>query len=348
MKVLFRTSVVLLFCVFLCTPFLSHASTQPSLERLLYYTDTDSGYASLEQHASQIDILSPQAFTFDATGTLSGGVSDRAMHVVAAHSNIKLMPLVENAHFSTDVIHTILTNDALQNILIGSLVTVGKQDNYWGWQIDIEHMDANDRELFTSFIQKTCTALHAVDLQCSVAVVAKVSDNPVDYIPDSWDEWAGAFDYPSLAQSADFLSVMLYDQADSIGPVSTLSWYNKVLAYATSVVPKDKLSIGIPFYAWEWTPGGTHKVASRTYQYVLDQIKLKTVRSTLFSDTLGTSIMSYTVRVNGTKQKRVLWYENVRSFALKYQILQDAGVRGFSGWAIGQEDARDWTLLPPR
>jgi spore germination protein YaaH len=33
---------------------------------------------------------------------------------------------------------------------------------------------------------------------------------------------------------------------------------------------------------------------------------------------------------------------------LKTDILKKAGVLGFSGWAIGQEDARIWTLLPKK
>jgi spore germination protein YaaH len=344
--------MMIVLSISLCVPVLSYAKTKakvkakPSLERLLYYTDTDTGYASLKAHASQIDILSPQAYTFDANGVFSGGVSDRAMQIIKKHPKIKLMPLIENAGFSMDIAHTLLSNPTLQDTFINTLVAVGKQNGYWGWQIDIEHMDAGDRALFTSFIQKTYTALHAQGFEFSVAVVAKVSDNPADFSAASWDGWAGAFDYAPLAQSSDFLSVMLYDQDNSVGPASTLTWYSQVVAYATSIVPANKLSIGIPFYAWEWVPGDDKKTSSHTYQYVLDQIKKKRVQSTMFNSVLGTGIMSYTVPVDGVKEKRVLWYENIQSFGLKYDILKKAGVRGFSAWAMGQEDPRIWTLLP--
>ena len=324
------------------------ATTTSSLERLLYYTDTSSGYKSLVKNAKKIDILCPQAYVFDAPGALKGGVSDRVLKIVKAHPTMKLMPLVENRWFDQDIAHTLLTTPSIQDSLIASLVAEAKTNGYWGWQVDIEHMDASDRSLFTAFIQKAYTALHAAGFEFSVSVVAKVSDNPADFSQKSWNEWAGAFDYAPLSQSADFLSVMLYDQDNSVGPASTLPWYQKVLSYATSIIPKEKLSVGIPFYAWEWIPGDTKKTASHTYQYVLDQIKKKSVESMIFNDVLGTGIMSYKVKVGGHKESRVLWYENVQSFSLKIDLLKKADVRGFSAWAMGQEDQRDWTLLSTR
>jgi spore germination protein YaaH len=321
--------------------------TTPPLERLFYYTDTDTGYASLKKHAAQIDIISPQAYVFDETGTLLGGVSDRATKVIKA-SSMRDMPLVENRWFDTDIIHTVLVTPSAQDTLIAALISQAQANGYYGYQLDVEHMLAADRTLFTAFTVKIGGALHAAGLKYSIAVVAKVSDDPADYSQKSWNEWAGAFDYVPLAQSADFLSIMLYDQDDSVGPASSLPWYTKVIAYATSLVPKEKLSVGLPFYAWEWKPGGQKKISAHTYQYVLNQIKDHMVVSTKFNSVLGTGLMSYKVKVSGHKESRILWYENVESFKLKTDILKKAGVLGFSGWAIGQEDARIWTLLPKK
>ena len=346
------TTCLVFATLFLSTPSITFGKTKviakpASLERVLYYTDTDSGYASLKKHANQIDIFSPQAYVFDATGALMGSVSSRTQKIITAHS-IKDMPLVENRWFDTDIIHTVLTTPSAQDALITSLLSEAQANNYYGYQLDVEHMLASDRALFTAFAEKVGTALHGAGLHYSIAVVAKVSDDPADYSQKSWNEWAGAFDYVPLAQGSDFLSIMLYDQDDSVGPASSLPWYNKVIAYATSLVPANKLSVGIPFYSWEWVPGGEKKISAHTYQYVLNQIKKKTVKSTNFNEVLGTGSMSYWVKVNGKKEPRVLWYENLQSFKLKYAILQKAGVRGFSAWAMGQEDARIWTILSKR
>jgi spore germination protein YaaH len=58
--------------------------------------------------------------------------------------------------------------------------------------------------------------------------------------------------------------------------------------------------------------------------------------------------MSFTKKVNGVKETRVLWYENILSFKLRYNTIKKEGLRGFSAWALGQEDDRIWTVLPIR
>jgi spore germination protein YaaH len=323
-------------------------TTTPTLERLMYYMDTDSGYASLKKNAGKIDILSPQAFTFDATGTLTADVSARMMNVWEDHTRIKLMPLVENEHFDLTVAHALLTDTVAQDRLIKDLVAIGKQNQYWGYQMDMEHMDHTDRALYTAFTKKMADALHAEGLQYSIAVVAKVSDDPKDFSEKAWTKWGGVFDYAALHPYVDFITIMVYDQDDSVGPTSTLTWYTKVIDYAKTVIPKEKLSIGIPFYGWEWIPGTGKKVSSHTYKFVTDQIKAKTVQSTQFNSVLGTGIMTFFVKKNGSKENRVLWYENVESFKLKIGVLKKEGVRGFSAWALGQEDSRIWGELSSR
>jgi spore germination protein YaaH len=298
----------------------------------------------LKAHAKQIDILSPQAYVFNATGTISGSISSRTFAITNTN-HIKVMPLIESAHSDINNNHALLINISAQNSLINSLITLANVHGFYGWQLDMEHASSSDRALFTAFAQRMGTALHAHGLEFSIAVVSKTSDNPADYDAITWNEWAGVFDYPALAQSADFLSVMAYDQPNSLGPVSSLPWFEQVTNYAESVVPKSKLSIGIPFYAWEWIPGNNKKLLSHTYQYALDLVKKNLIKAVVFNNTFGSDVMQYFLKVNGIKENRVLWYENIRSFTLKYDFLETSGVLGFSGWSLGQEDSRDWTLL---
>ncbi len=343
-----RSLIAILIAALLIAPLTSFAATPQKIERLFYYMDTDSGYESLKKNATKIDILSPQAFTFDETGTLAADMPARVMEVLEKHTRIKLMPLIENEYFDLNVAHTVLITPVAQDKLIADMIKIGVQNKYWGYQLDMEHMNVEDRDLYSAFSEKMATALHAAGLKYSVAVSPRHSDNQADYDAGSWQKWTGVFDYAALAKSADFVSVMVYDQARSVGPTSTLTWYGDVVNYSLKKIPKEKLSIGIPFYGWEWIPGGGKKIASHTYRYVTDQVKNKMVESTFFNDVLGTGIMTYFVKVNGVKEKRVLWYENVRSFTLKYDIIKKYGLRGFSAWALGQEDARIWNTLPKR
>ena len=70
-------------------------------------------------------------------------------------------------------------------------------------------------------------------------------------------------DYPAHGRMMDFIFFMTYEWGWSGGPpmaVSPLNQVRRVLDYAISVVPRDKIMMGIPLYGYDSTlpyvPGG--------------------------------------------------------------------------------------------
>ena len=73
-----------------------------------------------------------------------------------------------------------------------------------------------------------------------------------------WENWRGAYDLKALAQTVDLICLMTYDQHTRWtmpGPVAGWGWTTENLDYALKVVPKDKLSLGIPLYGYHWYAG---------------------------------------------------------------------------------------------
>jgi spore germination protein YaaH len=62
------------------------------------------------------------------------------------------------------------------------------------------------------------------NLKLSVAVIAQVSENPDDYPNNLWQRIIGVYDYSRLSFSSDFISIMSYDDPNSIGPVAGYAW----------------------------------------------------------------------------------------------------------------------------
>lgn len=307
--------------------------------RLFYYQGGVQARKSFLAHVNSIDVFAPQSYAFNENGDLSGSV-DPTLLAVAKQHGIKVMPLVTNGAFSQTSYQTILTDPALQAAAIQALVAEAQTYDYWGWQIDFEQMDASYKDAFSAFVQKAYVAMQQHNLVLSVAVVAKVSDTPNDYPNNLWQKLIGVYDYATIASSTDFVSVMSYDDPNSTGPIVEYAWLQKVLDYSLSYIPNTKLSLGIPFYYWQWntvTGERTGVGGNVGIQNVLKKHKVVLHYST----TEQAPYMTYSSHAKSF----IIWYENAKSIAQKVALITKNKLYGFSGWALGLELANVYSAI---
>ena len=343
-----KLSVFILIAVFslsVAAPvFAAAKSSAPKFEYLFYYVPGFTTFYSFQDNAAKVGIFAPQNFAFDGNGNLTGSLSDMVKGVITANST-KVMPLIANADFDSSTVDAFLHSQTAETNLINQLVVSAKANNYIGWQFDIEAIPVTDRDLYSKFVENAAKIFHAANLKLSVAVVARVSDNPSDLPAGSWDNWAGVYDYARIGKAADFVSVMAYDQAPSTGPVSSLTWFKKVVAFSLKSIPKSKLSIGIPTYGWEWNLATAKRVGSVSNAKIADLIATKQYIAKGYDSAIGEAWLTTDVTTNGTTTHYKIWYENAKSFAMKLAIAKADKLRGVSVWVLGMEDAGIWKLF---
>lgn len=295
------------------------------------------GIESLKKNAEKIDILAPQFYGISTSLKLVGGIDSKLQKIID-EKKIKVMPLVANAGFKQDVIHNLLVSQTAQDNVIKSLVSEAKKKKYIGWQFDFENISYLDKDLYSAFVEKAAKSLRENKLILSVAAVSR----SVDYEDtDAFKNWGGVFDYARLAKAVDFISLMTYDDPNSIGPVASLSFINKVLNYVKDKIPPEKLSMGIPLYYWGWSIRPLKKItASGTYQRLL-YIRSNFRHTLGFNETLGASWLSYFWQ----NKQYLLWYQSKQSFENKLDIIKQNNFRGFSAWVLGVEDPAIWNVL---
>jgi len=322
--------------VFFVVPFLGLAAAP---EKIFYMSQSkeEQGIESLKKNADKIDVVAPQFYGITGKLVFVGKLSVNLKQAIS-QTKVKVMPLVVNAGFKQSVMHDLLRSPSAQDEIIKGLVNVGKKDNYIGWQFDFENISYLDKDLYSAFVEKTAEALHRNNLTLSIAAVSR----SVDYEDtDAYKNWGGAFDYARLAGAADFISLMTYDDPDSVGPVASLPFVNKVLAYVKDKIPANKLSLGIPLYNWGWDASVSKKITSSgTYAGLLNI--QKNFRHDLgFDEALGASWLTY---FWNNKQYNV-WYQDKKSFENKLDIISKNNFRGFSAWVMGVEDPQIWSSL---
>ncbi|MDE1941433.1 MAG: hypothetical protein KGI66_04900, partial [Patescibacteria group bacterium] len=222
----------------------------PNMERIFYISGSylKEALADIRTRLSPGDVIAPQLYILKSDLNATGSIPDDIMHA-ARDKSLRIMPLIANQGFSQALMHSFLASSTAEDAVVSYIVDEALKRGYIGWQFDFEHMMSADRQQFADFASKAADALHARGLILSIAVVAQTDDATDTAM---YRDWSGAYDYSQLAEHADFLSVMTYDDPYSIGPTASLPYDKSVLAYLSGKVPPNKLSLGVPFYYYSW------------------------------------------------------------------------------------------------
>jgi len=354
MKNIAKKFLILFFCStlflfpFFCLPAeaLAQAGSAANPEKIFYMNQSGEkkGLISLQKNADKIDILAPQFYAVSDKLKLVGGLDAKLKKIIsqtlrqAQGKQIKVMPLVVNTGFKQSVIHNLLLSAASQDEVIKSLVAVAKKNNYIGWQFDFENISYLDKDLYSAFVEKSAQSMHENGLILSVAA----SSRSVDFEnTDAFKNWSGVFDYARLAKAADFISLMTYDDPNSVGPVASVPFINSVLNYVKDKIPPEKLSFGIPLYSWGWSVNPFKKITrSGTYDGLM-YIRSNFRHNLGFDEILGASWLTYFWNNNQYQ----IWYQDKQSFENKLDIIKKNNFRGFSAWVLGVEDPQIWSAL---
>ncbi len=305
---------------------------------LAMYYSLDDTFAlnSLLEHASAMTVLAPQCFWLDQDGNVQGGVSPAAMEV-ARQARLPVMALLYNRNFNREIATLFLHDRALQKRAIRKMATIASQEDLLGFQLDLENIDPSDENLYSRFVRDAAQEMHREDRLLSVAVVPR-------FLGSAPSQWSAAYDYPALARSADFLTLMAYDNSGRLGPpgpIAGYDWVKHAIEYAVQRVPRDKLLLGIPLYGREWSETGDgFQARTMPYQETKAVLERLSIRPQ-WDEKQRSPWFEY--QSNDTVCK--VWYENAKSLSAKLRLVERFQLRGFAAWRLGVEDPRLWSLV---
>jgi spore germination protein len=145
----------------------------------------------------------------------------------------------------------------------------------------------------------------------------------------------GGYDYRTLAKYADKLFLMTYNwhwPGGPSGPIAPLNEIRTVLDYAVTVVPRSKLMLGIPQYAYDWTISGEQRsgIAYST-QGAIDRYMSR--ESQIFYDYKAAAPW---FRYEDKNQKlHEVWFEDPRSLLAKFRLVKEYRLGGLGCWHLG-------------
>jgi spore germination protein YaaH len=312
---------------------------------MYYFIGDARGLKSFTSNASRMTVIAPQCYWVESDGVIRGEVPPRLL-AIARRKGLPVMPLIFNRGFNRETVSALLRNPEAQRRAISDMADRAEKENLVGYQFDLENIDPADQSQFTSFVKAAAQRLHDEGRLLSVALVPKFTDEfPRTDLPDhpTMGEWAAAYDYRAIGESADFVTLMTYDhfnRSTPAGPIAGYEWVKKALDYAEARIPPDKLLLGIALYGREWSELGVS-----TFSRSLDAREVRALRvrwksSQQWDDRWRSPWFQY----HRGRATRTVWFENSKSWAAKLSLVREDHLRGFAAWRLGFEGPNFWSL----
>jgi spore germination protein len=300
------------------------------------------GQQIVQEVGEYLTYLSPFSYQVRSDGSFIPLKDAEVLQTAREKHDTPLMVITnfEGGTFKSEIARAIFTSTTAQDKLLASVIDTMKSKGYQGLTIDFEYIYPDDREKYNQFLAKVVDKLHPLGYSVSTALAPKQSSEQKGLLYE-------AHDYPVHGKLADFVILMTYEWGWAGGPpmaVAPINQVRKVLDYAVTVIPRNKIMMGAPLYGYDWT-----------LPYVRGQSWAPTISpqeairraakygAAIQYDHLAQSPFFHYFDEQGREHE--VWFEDARSAQVKFDTLKEYQLRGISYWVLGNPFPQNWLVL---
>lgn len=306
------------------------------------YTFANISMAVLEKTLPYLTYLSIFSHEVKADGTFTT-IDDTSLIAAARQAKVAPLLVITNllpgGGFSSELAHTILSSVQLQNTLLNNVLQTLNAKKYYGLDIDFEYVYPYDRELYNSFLRRAVEKLRPLGFSVTTALAPKLSEDQKGLLYE-------AHDYPVHGKLASHVILMTYEWGYTAGPpmaVAPLNAVRRVLDYAVTAIPSNKILMGIPNYGYDWTLPYTPGTRATTVSNVgAVNIAARWGAEIQYDLTSQSPFFNY---YDDNGKEHVVWFEDARSIRAKLRLANEFRLSGISYWTIGRYFPQNWLVL---
>jgi spore germination protein YaaH len=277
------------------------------------------------------------------------------------NAGLALIPTITDGT-EKDVLAGLLAKPAARTQIVQAITNMVVTNNFDGVDLDFEgfaFVDSNKTwpktaPLWTALVKELSASLHAQKKILSVST-------PYVLDPKGTQKGYYVYAWAAIAPYIDRLRIMTYDYSVAkVGPIGPISWTERTVQYAVTVMPASKVYVGIPGYGRDWVTAVSGVCPANVASVIKGGAKAATFvmrdAQTLaasygvtptFDEKFGEMTFSYQKVYNGTTAgglatsctaSRTAWYQDARSYALRAELVNKYRLGGLAAWTIGMEE----------
>ncbi|NYE09683.1 spore germination protein [Bacillus niacini] len=296
---------------------------------------------SAREAGPYLTYLAPFSFQALRDGSLKEPLLNNFPAIARANRNVLMMVITnqENDQFSNELGRILLNDIPVQDRFLNNIVATAKKYGFRDIHFDFEFLRPADREAYNTFLRKAKARFQREGWLLSTALAPKTSAT-------QQGAWYEAHDYRAHGQIVDFVVIMTYEWGYSGGPamaVSPIDQVRRVLEYAITEMPPNKILMGQNLYGYDWT---LPFVQGSVAKAVSPQQAIELAAANNVPIQYDTKAQAPFFRYTAADGKRhEVWFEDARSIQAKFNLIKELGIRGMSYWKLGLAFPQNWLLI---
>ncbi len=324
-----------------------------------FYVQWDAAsFASLKEYYPQIDLLFPEwLHTLTADGRLQSVTEQNTLYDLMDKGkprqvDDKVMPFLKGEKAQTEVLPLVNNYDPISNQwdpdatakfmadpvarqrFRSELMAFLATDQYKGITLDIEAFPESSRDDYLTLVQELYGDLHGKGLKLYIAVPVNDKD----------------FDYTSVAQNADGIILMNYDEhypGGTSGAVASQDWFIQNLKDALKVIPREKIIAAVGNYGYDWAmkkgqkkgtpPAAVHNVS-------VQEAWLEAKESESDVDFDSDAMNPHFAYLDENNVRHDVWFLDGVTALNQMRAAKGLGISTFALWRLGSEDRSLWAV----
>ncbi|WNS76676.1 LysM peptidoglycan-binding domain-containing protein [Bacillus sp. DTU_2020_1000418_1_SI_GHA_SEK_038] len=315
--------------------------SRPVIEVNAYTTKaSESGRQEVLNLGRYFTYLTPFTYAMKEDGTITTRNEEAVLEAARAKHVVPLLVLTNFSgnKFDSDLAAAILRNPTLQETLITNILNTIREKGYIGLNLDLEYVYPEDRENYNAFLRRVVARLRPLGLSVSTALAPKISADQKGLLYE-------AHDYKAQGEIVDFIVLMTYEWGWAGGrpwAIAPINEVRRVLDYAVTVIPPNKILMGYPLYGRDWKiPWAQGTFAKTVSPQEAIRLAAKYGVAIQYNQTYQSPFFRYTDE-NG--QQHEVWFEDARSAQAKFDTVKIYGLRGVSYWVLGSPFPQNWLM----
>ncbi len=296
----------------------------------------------LEQTLPLVSGIMPFTYGFTPQGSLVP-LNDNAIIDAAFRYSVSpvmhLSTLTESGNFSTALAEGLLADTAVQEVLTESLLAELRRKGYYALDVDFEFLGQKNAQPYAEFLSRLRTRLNREGYPLLAALAPKTSDAQPGVLYEGHD-------YAAIGEAVNSVLLMTYEWGYTYGPpmaVSPIQPVRRVVEYALTRIPGEKIFLGLSNYGYDFTLPYTQGLSRANSLSIEEAIRL--------AGEVGTEIL-YDERVQApyflyTKEgeEHRVWFEDARSLSARWKLVREYGLRGALYWNFDRPNPQNLALL---